>query len=209
MDYPALVAVKRGRRKRAAPEPARRRAEIADAALAVLASEGSRGLTHRAVDEAAGLPIGSTSNYFRSRDALLEAAARRHAELDAPPPADVDSATVPAETLTREQTRELILASLNRVLDPAVWPMVVARYELTMEATRRPSLHPVMEESRTHFVGLATTLLRAGQCNTPEAHARQLIALLDGVTADQLQEADTTLDQAGIEELIDRFLDTC
>ena len=209
MDYPALVAVKRGRKKRAAPEPARRRTEIADAALAVLAAEGSRGLTHRAVDEAAGLPTGSTSNYFRSRDALLEAAARRHAELDAPPPADIDTATAPAEALTREQTRTLILAAINRVLDPAAWPMVVARYELTLEATRRPSLHPVMEESRTHFVGLATTLLRAGQCETPEAHARQLIALLDGITADRLQETDTTLDTNGIEELIDRFLTTC
>lgn len=62
-------------KKRKAPEPARRRIEIADAALAVLAAEGSRGLTHRAVDEAAGLPSGSTSNHFRTRSALLEAGA--------------------------------------------------------------------------------------------------------------------------------------
>lgn len=203
------MAVKRGRKKRAAPEPARRRTEIADAALAVLAAEGSRGLTHRAVDEAASLPIGSTSNYFRSRDALLEAAARRHAELDAPPPADVETATAPAETLSRDQTRQLILAALDRVLAPEMRPMLVARYELTLEATRRPSLHPVMEESRTHFVGLATTLLRAGTCKSPEAHAAQLIALMDGITADQLQDTETTLDRGGIEEAIDRFLATC
>ena len=191
------------------PDPARRRTEVADAALSVLATEGSRGLTHRAVDDAAGLPSGSTSNYFRSRDALLEAAARRHAELDAPPSADVETATVPAESLGVEQVRGLVLAALDRVLEPEARPMLAARYELTLEATRRPSLRPVMEESRTHFVGLATTLLRAGPCKSPEGHAAQLIALLDGISADQLQDTETTLDRAGVEEAIDRFLSTC
>jgi DNA-binding transcriptional regulator YbjK len=203
------VAAKSRGKTRTAPDPARRKTEIADAALSVLATEGSRGLTHRAVDEAAGLPSGSTSNYFRTRDALLEAAARRHAELDAPPPADVETATVPAATLSPEQIRDLVLAAIDRVLDPAMRPMLAARYELTLEATRRPSLHPVMEESRTHFVGLATTLLRAGECKTPESHAAQLIALMDGITADQMQDTETTLDRAGIEEAIDRFLTTC
>jgi AcrR family transcriptional regulator len=50
-----------------------RREAIADAAVGVIADRGIRGLTHRAVDEAAGLPAGSTSYYFRSRAALLEA----------------------------------------------------------------------------------------------------------------------------------------
>jgi DNA-binding transcriptional regulator YbjK len=199
-----------GRKKRTAPEPARRRAEIADAALAVLGAEGSRGLTHRAVDEAAGLPSGSTSNYFRTRDALLEAAAHRHAELDMPSAADVDDAAAAAAGgLSPDQVRAMILAALDHVLAPERRPALAARYELTLEAARRPSLHPVMDESRTHFVGLATTLLRAAGCKTPETHAPQLIAVMDGITADQLQNAETTLNRAGIEEVIDRFLSTC
>ncbi|MDP1136395.1 TetR family transcriptional regulator, partial [Klebsiella pneumoniae] len=56
---------------------------IADAALALLAERGMRGLTHRAVDEAAGLPQGSTSNHARTRLALLETAVRRQAEREA------------------------------------------------------------------------------------------------------------------------------
>ncbi len=43
-----------------APAPAPRHERIADAALNLLAERGMRGLTHRAVDEAAGLPQGST-----------------------------------------------------------------------------------------------------------------------------------------------------
>jgi DNA-binding transcriptional regulator YbjK len=44
-----------------------RRRELADAGLAVLARDGARGLTHRAVDSAAGAPAGTASNYFRTR----------------------------------------------------------------------------------------------------------------------------------------------
>lgn len=56
---------------------------IADTALTLLAERGMRGLTHRAVDERAGLPQGSTSNHARTRQALLEAAVRRLAEREA------------------------------------------------------------------------------------------------------------------------------
>ena len=39
-----------------------RRTAILDAALELVGTLGMRGLTHRAVDAAAGLPPGSTSN---------------------------------------------------------------------------------------------------------------------------------------------------
>ena len=40
------------------------------AAVHVMADEGLRGLTHRAVDRRAGLPEGTCSAYFRTRQAL-------------------------------------------------------------------------------------------------------------------------------------------
>lgn len=54
-----------------------RRAALTDAAISVVAEQGLRGLTHRAVDAAARLPQGSTSNHFRTRAALVEAVAER------------------------------------------------------------------------------------------------------------------------------------
>jgi hypothetical protein len=42
-----------------------------DAAIELLGTEGLRALTHVRVDLRAGLPKGSTSNYFRTRAALL------------------------------------------------------------------------------------------------------------------------------------------
>ncbi|UVI37399.1 TetR/AcrR family transcriptional regulator [Brevibacterium spongiae] len=44
---------------------------VTDSAIAVVAEQGVRGLTHRAVDALAELPVGSTSNVYRTRDALI------------------------------------------------------------------------------------------------------------------------------------------
>ena len=41
-----------------------RRRQLLDAALHVIADEGLRGLTHRAVDRRAGLPEGTCSAFF-------------------------------------------------------------------------------------------------------------------------------------------------
>src|SRR3954451_900347 len=58
---------------------ATRRIQILDAAITVLGTSGIHGLTHRAVDAAAQLPAGSTSNHFRTRDALLNAVVEQFA----------------------------------------------------------------------------------------------------------------------------------
>lgn len=57
-----------------------RRIRIGEAAIRVLAREGLRGLTHRAVDRAAELPPGSTSYYVSTRSALIQLAATRLAD---------------------------------------------------------------------------------------------------------------------------------
>lgn len=59
-----------------------RRTELADAALAVVAAKGLKGLTHRAVDAEARAAVGTTSNYFRNRAALVAAAVDRVEQRD-------------------------------------------------------------------------------------------------------------------------------
>ena len=55
-----------------------------DAAIELLGTEGLRALTHARVDSRAGLPKGSTSNYFRTRAALLTGVADRILEREVP-----------------------------------------------------------------------------------------------------------------------------
>jgi DNA-binding transcriptional regulator YbjK len=187
-----------------APE---RRQAISDAALEVLGRKGSRGLTHRAVDQAAGLPPGSTSNYFRTRSALLSAALRRHIELDLPP--DAELAEVPDLSLTKEQAKEIALAGLDHILQPDRRALLAARYELVLESTRRRALHEGFEQARERFITLVEALLRATGCSTPRRHAVQLVTAIDGILLDQLLATAAALDRRGIEEAIGRQLESC
>jgi AcrR family transcriptional regulator len=59
-----------------------RRTQLLDAALAIVADKGMKGLSHRAVDAAAQVAEGTTSNYFRNRAALVEAVLDRLEHLD-------------------------------------------------------------------------------------------------------------------------------
>lgn len=68
-----------------AANPERRR-QLADAALDCLGNNGSRALTHRAVDRQAQVPPGTTGNYFPSRSALLRGLVERIFERLSPDP---------------------------------------------------------------------------------------------------------------------------
>src|ERR1700755_62750 len=63
---------RRGARMPHAPARSARMELLLRAAVHVVAEQGLRGLTHRAVDRQAGLPEGSCSAYLRTREALLD-----------------------------------------------------------------------------------------------------------------------------------------
>ncbi|MEW9534007.1 TetR/AcrR family transcriptional regulator [Microbispora sp. NPDC049125] len=125
--------------------PARRRA-LADAAIDLLAASGVHGVTHRAVEKAAGLPYGTASNYFRSREALLVAAAERIVELHH---ADMDEAARQYKTTaadvagTPAQIAGHFVDLLTESLLGAATTLrtrYLAIFELRLEAVRRPVL---------------------------------------------------------------------
>ncbi|MDH6128205.1 TetR/AcrR family transcriptional regulator [Kitasatospora sp. GP82] len=113
-----------------------RRTALVDAAIEVLAREGARGLTFRAVDAQAGVPVGTASNYFASRDDLFTQAGGRIQVRMAPDPAVVDEAMRPAPT--RELVVELMQWLVRRMAEERTG--YLAMLELRLEATRRPAL---------------------------------------------------------------------
>lgn len=159
-----------------------RRTVIADAAIATLAREGMRGFTHRAVDRTAGLPEGSTSYYFRTREALMSAALARMAELDRLDIGDVPAlaGTVDLETLT-----ELAAAVVRRWLAGGR-ERTLARYELTLESTRRPELREALVAHGSAFRLVAEQTVAAAGASEPERRGRALVAYLDGLVLHQL-----------------------
>ncbi|MFC6062887.1 TetR/AcrR family transcriptional regulator [Streptomyces ochraceiscleroticus] len=113
-----------------------RRTALVDAAIEVLARDGARGLTFRAVDAEAGVPKGTASNYFASRGELLAQVSGQIHQRIAPGPDEV------AEVMTAPRGRELVtelMGWINRRVS-ADRTGYLAMLELRLEATRRPEL---------------------------------------------------------------------
>ncbi len=113
-----------------------RRAALVDAGVEVLAREGARGLTFRAVDAEAGVPVGTASNYFTGRDDLLRQIDTRLHERLAPDP------EVMAELLKSPRDRSLITAFMHDLMARAQRDRTgyLGLLEMRLEATRRPEL---------------------------------------------------------------------
>lgn len=164
-----------------------RRADIADAAIATLARDGMRGLTHRAVDRAAGLPEGSASYYFRTRQALLQAAVERLAELDR---ADMlDSTGIPAPAARDLDAIAAAAAGLVETWLTTGRERQLARYELALEATRRPELRQALVASGAAVRAVVASQFAAAGVHEPRSRAADFVAFLDGLLFDQIAGA--------------------
>ncbi|MFG2193352.1 TetR/AcrR family transcriptional regulator [Streptomyces sp. NPDC048639] len=117
-----------------------RRVALVDAAIEVLAREGARGLTFRAVDTEAGVPAGTSSNYFANRDDLFNQAGRHIHQRLGPDPGAL------AEAMKAPPSRELVGALMRDVMDRISRDRAgyVALMELRLEATRRPELRDAL-----------------------------------------------------------------
>ncbi|MCP3754322.1 TetR family transcriptional regulator [Streptomyces sp. TBY4] len=175
-----------------------RRDRLRDAAIAVLSEAGGRGLTHRAVDAAAGVPLGTAKNYFPTREELLRAVAERcleqyralAARLTGAGPGPADRAGLAA-----------LLAGLLRDTAGAGRPRVVAYLELQTEAIRRPWLAALLDPiAAADFAAFGQLLAAAGLPAGPE-HARALTLALHGAVPHLLAGAPDTLAAAGLDDL--------
>jgi len=132
-----------------------RRLELVDVALQVLAREGGGGLSHRAVDAAAGVPTGTVARYFPGRPALVEAVAERVAARLAPEVAALErhvrrppaaAAQLVPEVAALEQrapavpSRAVFAAHLRHLVHRLAHDrdLLTALFELRLEAARRP-----------------------------------------------------------------------
>ncbi|HEU5389544.1 MAG TPA: TetR/AcrR family transcriptional regulator [Streptosporangiaceae bacterium] len=183
-----------------ATAPSARTRQVGDAAIAVLAEHGARGLTHRAVDQAAGFPPGTTSNYARTRATLLTLALARIAELDVADGeggmGELSGSRYPGSGLSgtgmsssgssesgvsgQELTDGLALILDRWIGDPGARRRVLARFELALEATRWPELRAVYDQMGRAFRAEAARLLAASGSADPERDAWTLIAWMEG-----------------------------
>jgi DNA-binding transcriptional regulator YbjK len=168
-----------------------RRDRLRDAAIEVLAADGGRGLTHRAVDAAAGLPPGTTKNYFPTRQSLLLAAADRCAELYL--------------ALPRPQVsdRPTLIAMMSALLSNVAGPgrlRLLALLELQAEAARAPWLAAIVDRiAAADFTAFEAAQRAAGLPTTPERAAAFTLAV-HGAIPHLLAGSPHTLAAAGLDD---------
>jgi DNA-binding transcriptional regulator YbjK len=148
------------------------------AATRVVAEQGLRGLTHRAVDREAGLSEGSCSAYYRTRRALQAGLTQYVASALA---GDVTTLTDQLRSCPPDDDRAVDLTTRLFLRWLAQRDLLLARLELTLEATRDPELAALLVEWRARMVNLVAAIFAARGLDHSAERAEVLIASFDGV----------------------------
>lgn len=153
------------------------------AAVGLVGTQGVRALTHTRVDAAAGLPKGSTSNWFRTRDALVAGVIDWIADLER---ADLEAAMAPA------QTPDDVIDVLCRLLESATGENAArtrARYALFLEVAGRAEADPSLRAGRSGFETWMRELLTRLGARQPDTAARAVLATATGIIVNRLTVA--------------------
>jgi DNA-binding transcriptional regulator YbjK len=158
-----------------------RRTTLLDAAIEIVGTQGMRGLTHRAVDTTAGLPAGSTSNHFRTREALLRGVVDRFVARER------GMAEGPRGEV--EPTPNGIAGSLGefcRLATGAGRVVTLARYAILVEAAQKPGLAPLLARGADQVDTWALDLIARAGSPDPARDEAVLANYVTGLVLHQL-----------------------
>ncbi len=159
-----------------------RRGAICEAALDLAAAGGNHAVTHYGIDDRLGIARGSTSYYYRTRQALLNAAIThlaglsRQASLATFEAADTTLDVDRAADLTAKQL-DLLLGLRRRD--------ALARYALTTDATGDDELRSALASCLFSVPGAEALIAHLG-ASDPSCAASNFVILLEGLVFDRL-----------------------
>ncbi|OBB01797.1 transcriptional regulator [Mycobacteriaceae bacterium 1482268.1] len=172
---------------------------------------GARGLSHPKLDVHAGVPPGTASFYFRTRQALLLGIAERVTELDVQ---DLSRLTELATDGSGQFTGTAGLAEL--VMYSGAEPYLTrtkARYELVLHASRDAQLMSTLRLSVDTFYRLAHDVVTRWHRETDappadliDEQARAVLALVNGVMLSFVAGQPIVQSGAQLEHLLDGLI---
>ncbi|MFC0453251.1 TetR/AcrR family transcriptional regulator [Rhodococcus jostii] len=160
------------------------RTSALDAAIDLVGTEGLRSLTHARVDEHAGLPKGSTSNYFRTRAALLAGVVDAIVEREMPE----------VGALSRDSAGDLVdaLCGLVDYTTVANRTVTAARLVLFMEASHDAALREALARGRAAMEASAVSAFAQLGARDPQTAATAVMACAEGLILHRIARRDTT-----------------
>ena len=176
----------RGRVRR--PHGNARRELLLQTTLRLIADQGIDAVSHRSVAEAAGVPLGSTTYWFSSRQDMLLEALEHFARLEVETLREHLGAVL-GRRLSRKRLVDEFVDLLAPQLGEARW-RTVAQYAFLQEAARQPELGPVCREWTAAWNEALEEVFASLGAPDPELEARMFLAMLDGILLEQLATPD-------------------
>lgn len=161
---------------------------LADAAIDVIADEGLRGLTHRAVEQRAGLPAGSTSYYFKTRSALVRGVLARLLELDNQEFQTFGLIGLPPTRAALVETTTKLLKHLSTTARNRQ----IARFQLYLDGDPDEERQAMLDAATKAILASSVAMLRAFGSSNPRRDGKLMQALLDGLLYDQVARHQTS-----------------
>ena len=164
-----------------------RGALLLDEARRLIAGGGLAAVTHRSVESAAGVPHGSVTYYFGTRDGLVSALVDRMvAECEA------QVAAIAAQQVAGSDL-DTVARNIGNWMDENR-ELHLARLELELAAARDPRLRERMTEAAKVFWRMCEPIAAAAGSANPERDGRAMAAMVDGLRLDRLARGDQTHD---------------
>lgn len=186
--------------------PTGKRRDILDAALRVIGERGLDAVTHRSVAAEARVPLGSTTYYFSSKDDLVERALAYAAQTEIER-IDERAAELGEGFRSPERWAAAFVDWLAEQLEGEGRALLVAQYELQLQAAHRPELRRICRDWNDANRRLAERLLAAAGSPDPVDDARLLIAAVDGLRLYELSAAERGLEREQLQRAIERLLE--
>ncbi|WIY83952.1 TetR/AcrR family transcriptional regulator [Propionimicrobium sp. PCR01-08-3] len=159
-----------------------RRQDIASAAIELVAEGGSHALTHRKIDRRLGLPQGTTSNYAKTRRALVRMVVDEIAAL-----ADIRGGDQRALPTTVAEAVDQLVPALDATIERGVDTR--ARMALSIDYLQDDELHRLLTTDspvRTKLLTETERMLTSLGVPEPDRRAVDFIGIMNGLLYDRL-----------------------
>lgn len=185
------------------------RARILAAALDLLVTAGPGAVTHRAVSQAAGVSLGSTTYYFGSKADLLEEVYRAHLaavreRAEATLETYRDGSLESPRAVGSRRTAAALVHYLERDLREGR-KGALASFELALVRARDPVLRRRLRPAGRASMRFAADMLREIGSQNPEMDSQLLIAALTGLKLEWLAEGERSAFAGRLPGLLERL----
>lgn len=196
-----------GERTRRRPRGERRRRDLLEAVIRLIARSGVASVTHRAVAAEAGVTHRLTTYYFRTKENMVQEAFRAMAAQSVDRARDASRSWAGAD-----DWNSAIQGAIDAVTDVVLGGLHIspggteAELSLVLEIPRRPDLARDYAEWQDAIEAVLVEHAKALRSDDPVADARLILATIRGLQIERIARLDRPLERTEVRALIERLL---